>query len=99
MWLYHRVMSPNDADGMANSVDPDQTAPLWDCTVCLGISVRKFRINTVPVFPLTRPTLCFCADPAIFIAFQKKIKRFSYLPILKCFRKLDKYLKMSELQN
>ena len=21
-------MSPNDADGMANSVDPDQTAPL-----------------------------------------------------------------------
>ena len=28
MWLYHRVMSPNDADGMANSVDPDHTAPL-----------------------------------------------------------------------
>ena len=27
MWLCHRVMSPNDADGMANSVDPDQTAP------------------------------------------------------------------------
>ena len=27
MWLYHRVMSPNDADGMGNSVDPDQTAP------------------------------------------------------------------------
>ena len=23
-----RVMSPNDADGMANSVDLDQTAPL-----------------------------------------------------------------------
>ena len=28
MWLYHRVMSPNNADGMANSVDPDQTASL-----------------------------------------------------------------------
>ena len=28
MWLNHRLMSPNDADGMANSVDPDQTAPL-----------------------------------------------------------------------
>ena len=27
MWLYHRVMSPNDAEGMANNVDPDQTAP------------------------------------------------------------------------
>ena len=32
MWLYHRVMSPNDADGMANSVDPDQTAPLGAVT-------------------------------------------------------------------
>ena len=29
MWLYHRVMSPNDADGMANSVDPDQTEAVW----------------------------------------------------------------------
>ena len=28
MRLYHRVMSPNNADGIANSVDPDQTAPL-----------------------------------------------------------------------
>ena len=28
IWLYHRVMSPNDVDGMANNVDPDQTAPL-----------------------------------------------------------------------
>ena len=28
IWLYHRVMHPNDADGMANSVDPDQTA-VW----------------------------------------------------------------------
>ena len=24
MWLYHKVMSPNDADGMANSVDPER---------------------------------------------------------------------------
>ena len=28
MWLYHKVISPNDAGGMAKSVDPDQTAPL-----------------------------------------------------------------------
>ena len=28
MWLYHGVMSPNNADRIANSVDPDQTAPL-----------------------------------------------------------------------
>ena len=52
MWLYHRVNSPNDADGMANSVDPDQTAPsrsslIWVCTVCPCLSVRKLRIITV----------------------------------------------------
>ena len=28
MWLYHNVTGPKDADRMANSVDPDQTAPL-----------------------------------------------------------------------
>ena len=50
MWLYHRVMSPNDADGTANSVDPDQTARsslIWVCTVCPGIPVRKLMIITV----------------------------------------------------
>ena len=47
MWLYHRVMSPNDADGLANSVDPDQSSLIWVCTVCPGISVRKLRIITV----------------------------------------------------
>ena len=35
-------MSLNGADGMANRVDPDQTAP-----VCPGISVRNLRIITV----------------------------------------------------
>ena len=38
MWLYNRVMSPNDAAGMANSVDPDQTAHLGlhclPCHIC-----------------------------------------------------------------
>ena len=49
MWLYHRVRSPNDADGMADSVDPDQTRSslIWVCTVCPGISVRKLRIITI----------------------------------------------------
>ena len=40
-------MHPNDADGMANSVDPEQIAPLgaviWVYTVCLDLSVLKFR--------------------------------------------------------
>ena len=41
------------ANGIANSEDPDPTAPLpgssliWVCTVCPDLSVRKFRIITV----------------------------------------------------
>ena len=50
MWLYHGVTSPNDADGMANSVDPDQTL-IWVCTICPGLSVQKFRIITVTSGP------------------------------------------------
>ena len=42
-------MSPNDADGMANSVDPDQTAPQSDQGLhCLPRPIfRKLRIITV----------------------------------------------------
>ena len=59
MWLYHRVMSPNDADGMANSVDPDQTRSslIWVCTVCPGRSVWKLRIITVHHYCASRPQL------------------------------------------
>ena len=28
VWLNNAAMCPKDADGMANSVEPDQTAPL-----------------------------------------------------------------------
>ena len=53
MWLYHRVMSPNDADGMANCVDPDQTAPLgavWSgsalfAQACLSENLGSLRYN------------------------------------------------------
>ena len=42
MRIYHRVMCPNNADGTANRVDPDQTAPLiWIYTVCLDQPVRN----------------------------------------------------------
>ena len=44
-------MSSKDADGMANSVDPDQTAHLgesdWVYTVCPDFSVWKLRIIMV----------------------------------------------------
>ena len=40
------------------------------------------------VFRLTRPTLFFCADPAIFIAFQKKIKKIFIPTNPKMFQKI-----------
>ena len=50
-WLFWRVMHPKDTAGIANSVDPDQTAPrsslIWVCTVCPDLSVWKLRIITV----------------------------------------------------
>ena len=36
MWFYPRVMHPKDADGMANIVDLDQTAPLLFVQTCLS---------------------------------------------------------------
>ena len=37
----------------------------------------------IAVFPLTRPTLYFCADPVIFIAIKNKVKDFhAYRPYL-----------------
>ena len=43
-------MHPKDADGMADSVDPDQTAPLrsnpiWVCTVCSDLYVPICRVG------------------------------------------------------
>ena len=45
MCLYHSL---KDADGMANSVAPDQTAPALFAQAYLILSVRKLRIITVP---------------------------------------------------
>ena len=46
-------MHPKDAEGIANSVDPDQTRSslIWVCTVCPDLSVRKLRKITVFFFP------------------------------------------------
>ena len=48
-------MSPKDADGMANSVDPDQTAPggleVWSGSTLVypGLSVRKPKAIRVSI--------------------------------------------------
>ena len=44
-------MSPKDADGMANSVDPgqEQSDLIWVYSVCLDLSVWKLRNITVVI--------------------------------------------------
>ena len=47
MWLYYSVMSPNYADGMANSADPDQTAPrgaVWSGSTLFAIPSASFGL-------------------------------------------------------
>ena len=43
-------MSPNDADGMANSVDPDQTAPLgavWSGTALFAKAYQSENLGSL----------------------------------------------------
>ena len=55
-WLYRRVMSPNDAAGMANNVRRPWSGNslIWLYTICTGLSVRKPRIITVLVLCRTK---------------------------------------------
>ena len=66
-----------------------------------NLNVMGIRSKNISCVSVNLTDSVFCADPAIIIAFQKKIKRLSYLPTLKCSRKLDKKKKKktSELQN
>ena len=43
---FNKDVFPKCGDGIANSVDPDQTAPLWVCPVCPNLSVPKLRVIT-----------------------------------------------------
>ena len=64
MWLYHRVMSLNDADGKANSVDPDQTAPLgavWSGSALFAQTYLSENLGSLwySVIECRRFTACF----------------------------------------
>ena len=55
--LYHRVMSPYDADGMANSVDPDQTAPLgavWSGSALFAQAYLSKNLGSLPYYVLLK---------------------------------------------
>ena len=40
-------MRPNDADGMANRVDPSRSSPSWVGAVCFSLSVPIVRISMI----------------------------------------------------
>ena len=46
VWCYNAVMHPEDIDGMANSVDPDQTAPEEQSDQGLHCLLRPICPNT-----------------------------------------------------
>ena len=46
MWLYHRVMSANDVDGMENSVDTDQTA-VWSGSALFAQAYRSENLGSL----------------------------------------------------
>ena len=49
-------MHPKDADGMANSVDPDLSSLIWVYTICPDLPVRKIRnIHNMSCL-MTKPT-------------------------------------------
>ena len=54
-----KVFFENDANGIANSEHPDQTAPslIWVCTVCLDLSVQKLRVIRVQQIAIIKVVL------------------------------------------
>ena len=55
MWFYHRVACLKDEIGMANRVDPDQTAPsgylIWVYTACTDMSVLLHLSDNLGLLP------------------------------------------------
>ena len=69
MWLYHRVTSLNDADGMANSVDPDQTTPktkehygmfFFFSGLCSVLTSQNTLCHYLPILPAGIQQMEFC---------------------------------------
>ena len=54
MCLYHSVVSPKDADGMANSVDTDQIVPLgavWSGSTLFAQIYLSQKLRIITVLP------------------------------------------------
>ena len=58
-------MSPNDADGMANSVDPDQTAPLgavWSGSTLFAQAYLSENLGSLRYYAVFLLLLCFFSN-------------------------------------
>ena len=58
--FYDEILLVWYAEGMANSVDPDQTAP-WVCTVCTNLCVPKLRTFVLYTILLPKITFSECS--------------------------------------
>ena len=76
-----RVFHQKDVNGIANSEDPDQTAPrsslIWVCTTCIcpDQSVRKLRIITVASVAVLH-CLCYTWSETLKTCFPMKEAHF-----------------------
>ena len=68
-------MNPNDADGMANSVDPDQTDPLgavWSLSALFAQTYLSENLESLRYLHAT-PPLLNCILDAIIKAYKKQV--------------------------
>ena len=85
VWFYYRVMGPKDTDGMANSVDPDQTAPLgavWSrstlfAQTCLSENLGSLLYllqdsQSITVFPIKSWRKIFKSQSMVVIKKQER---------------------------
>ena len=97
MWLYRRVMCPNDADGMANSVDPDQTAlgAVWSGSALFAQAYLSENLGSLRYCMLTFVSLPLTI---IRIGLKKKGRVSAVWCIYDCCC-VKRALKVSELHN
>ena len=60
-------MSPNDADGMANSVDPDQTAPkgaVWSGSALFAQAYLSENLGSLRYYSMVK------SHPSMFIKYR-----------------------------
>ena len=93
MFFFLRIMHPKDAEGIANSVDPDQTEQsIWVCTVCPDLSVRKLRnITVIQAYPFCGWTARLCGFESLVLTIVLKTGSTEFLGdiIIQLYRESD----------